>query len=65
MDDLAGIPTHILREAADAWRRAAVQEQRHRDRAGWLKWLMPQADMSLHDRIDDLIDEVQRLRSAA
>jgi hypothetical protein len=47
-----------LRAAAMAWRQHDIRQPRHRL---W-SWLIPEPNMSLHDRIDELIDEVERLR---
>ena len=59
---LAAVSTTDLRLAASEWRRTAVEGAFHRARAGILKWLIPEPDMSLYDRIDDLVAEVERLR---
>ncbi len=59
---IENIPTSQLREAALAWRRHQAQESLHHSASGWFKWLLPAPNMSLHDQIDDLIDEIERLR---
>lgn len=56
MSDMASIPLHQIREAAAAWR---AHDTRPRGLFG-----RSQCPLSLHDRIDDLVDEVARLRAA-
>lgn len=58
---LAEVTTTDLRLAASAWRRNASAITIHRARAGILKWLIPEPDMSIYDRIDDLVIEIERL----
>ena len=60
--NLASVATTDLRLAASAWRRNAITTLTHRARAGILKWLIVEPDMSLYDRIDDLVAEVEHLR---
>ena len=60
--DLAAVSTTDLRLAASAWRRNATTAAFHWARAGILKWLIPEPEMSLYDRIDELVAEVERLR---
>lgn len=60
---VADMPIETLRDAARAWRRADVMAAIHRARSGWFRWLLPELNLSLHDRVDDLIDEIERLRA--
>ena len=60
MTTLQDIPVSIMREAAAAWRRN--DEQASKLRLGPLSFLAVGPNMSTHDKIDDLIDEVERLR---
>lgn len=59
---LAAVHTVDLRLAASSWRRNAITITAHRAAAGIFKWLIPEPDMSLYDRIDELVAEVERLR---
>src|SRR4029077_15873051 len=52
---LETIPIAQLREAAQAWRLEDV-------RPSWTGLRVIEHNKSLHDRIDDLVDEVERLR---
>ena len=62
MNELQNVPTRQLREAAIAWRRNEIKASAHYRASGWLRFLLPKPNLSLHDRIDDLIDEIERLR---
>jgi hypothetical protein len=59
---VADISVSTLREAARAWRRSDIIAAQHRDASGWFRWLVPAPNLSVHDRIDDLITEIERLR---
>jgi hypothetical protein len=59
---IAEIPTATLREAARAWRQSDAIAAQHRAASGWFRWLVPAPNLSIHDRIDDLITEIERLR---
>lgn len=50
------VPVSQMREAAAAWRAA------DKSAAGWLFFSAP--NLSIHDRVDDLITEIERLRNA-
>jgi flagellar biosynthesis/type III secretory pathway chaperone len=53
---LPEIPTWQLREAASAWRAADIVPSLFGRRV---------LNASLHDRVDDLVDEIERLRNLA
>jgi len=61
-EKLANTPVATLREAARAWRRSDAIVAQYRAASGWLRWLVPEPNDSIHDRIDDLITEIERLR---
>ena len=61
-EKLADIPVATLREAARAWRRSSAIAAQYRTASGWFRWLVPEPNDSVHDRIDDLITEIERLR---
>lgn len=63
MGNLSEKPVSELRKAARAWRWQDQKVGMHRDASGWLKFFSPEPNMSVHDRIDDLIDEIERLRA--
>jgi hypothetical protein len=54
MTRLSNIATQQLRDAASAWRQHAFKAR---------GWFSPAPNMSVHDRIDELIDEIERLRA--
>jgi hypothetical protein len=60
--NIEAVATVDLKLAAAAWRRNAIKGAMHRAASGIFKWLIPEQDMSLYDRIDDLVAEVERLR---
>jgi hypothetical protein len=59
---LADVPVSTLRDAARAWRRSDAIAVQYRNASGWFRWLGPEINLSVHDRIDDLITEIERLR---
>lgn len=61
---LSEIPTGELRAAARVWRLEDERVDMQR-RANLFGFLLPKINMSLHDRIDDMIGEIERLRRAA
>lgn len=56
MKDLSGYSVSQLREAAEAWRKADKSK-------GFFGTLTVNA--SLHDKIDDMISEIERLRGGS
>lgn len=56
---LEGIPTEQLYAAAAAWRRHGTRW--NNDLPWWVP--LPRLNLSLYDRIDELVDEIARLRS--
>lgn len=62
--DISQVDVPTIREAARAWRNSDVRVAMHRNASGWLRWMIPEPNMSLYDRIDDLVDEIDRLRTA-
>jgi hypothetical protein len=60
---VADIPVATLREAARAWRHSDAIAAQHYAASGWFRWLRPEPNDSVHDRIDDLITEIERLRA--
>jgi len=63
MTPLARVRTATLREAAATWRHSDAIAAQHRNASGWFRWLTPEPNMSIHDRIDDLITEIEKLRT--
>ena len=59
---ISEISTRQLREAALAWRKHDVLIA---SKSRLLFFKLPQPSFSLHDRIDDLIGEIERLRETA
>lgn len=63
MATLSNIPVSALRDAATAWRENDAKAKRHWLASGPLRFLMSEPNLSLYDRVDDLIDEIERLRA--
>lgn len=61
---LSSLSTANLREAAKALRSNAASASASRAQAGILKYFIVEPNMSIYDRIDDLISEIERLRSS-
>lgn len=62
MSNLETVGTVDLKLAAAAWRRNALKAAAHRARAGILKWLIVEPDLTIYDRIDEMVAEIERLR---
>ena len=62
MSALSAISVERLREAARAWRQNDVSALQHWLASGPFRFLAREPNLSLHDRIDDMIAEIERLR---
>lgn len=58
------VSVYDLRSAASAWRRNAQEASMHWAASGWFRWLMAEPELSVYDRIDDLVNEIVSLREA-
>jgi hypothetical protein len=59
---LSNVPTDTLKQAAKAWRNNTILAHQSWLASGPFKFLMAEPELSIHDRVDDLIEEIERLR---
>lgn len=62
MAALEKVSTKNIQEAARAWRQNDARGRQHWLASGPFRFLAPEPNMSLHDRIDELVQEISRLR---
>lgn len=60
---LSDVETSTLRAAASAWRNNAKGAASHWAASGPFKWFMPEPEMSIYDRVDEMVAEIERLRA--
>ena len=63
--NLAHIPVSQLRDAALAWRRNEMTTNCHYQASGFLKFFLPKPNLQIYDKLDELIDEIERARRSA